>query len=420
MWEIRKIIGALLIPVAVLALSVATVEGNLPLMPGRASLMGRILPQIPYGLAALGIVFGLIYRHERVAYAALALALGNAALLYLWPVAPASGPSWAVAYPGLAILLPGYLLYAAVFPARGIFGIQGVLRLLLIVVIAQAILMVVDGVLPPGMVAGLDGMLHYRLFGAEFDSWSLLPQPAIILIGLAAAILLVLFLRRPGPIPAAFLGAMLATAAALDAVGDGLAPTLYVSAALAMLLAALALEAYGMAFLDELTGLPGRRALFGSFRRLGSRYTVAMVDVDHFKKFNDTYGHDVGDQVLLMVASKLAAVRGGGTSFRYGGEEFTVLFPNKNDAHARPHLEDLRGAIAAASFRLRGQDRPAGPPRKGAAASGGKDKKSVSVTVSIGLCEAGGDGAKMSPEEALKQADKALYKAKKSGRNRVV
>jgi len=419
MWEFRKIMGAALAPAVLLAVTFAVVDGALPMMPRRFGLIGRILPWLPYGLAVLGVVFGLIYRHERVAYAALALALGNAALVYLWPVAPTSGASWSVAYPVLAALLPLYLLAAAFFSAEGVLGIHGLLRLLLIIVVAETVMMAADGVLPPGMEGSLDGLLHSRLFDREFDSWSHLPQPAILLIILAAVVLLIRFARHPEPVPAAFLGVILATGGALDGVGGGLAPSLYISAALAMLLVAVSVEAYRMAFLDELTRLPGRRALLADFRRLGSRYTLAMVDVDHFKKFNDTHGHDVGDQVLQMVASKLAAVRGGGTSYRYGGEEFTVLFPGKGPTHSRPHLEELREAIAGASFRLRGKDRPDVAPPRGAMAPKAAPVRKVSVTVSIGLAEAGGDGT-LSPEEILKEADKALYKAKKAGRNRVV
>ncbi|HAG79498.1 MAG TPA: GGDEF domain-containing protein, partial [Pseudomonas sp.] len=74
---------------------------------------------------------------------------------------------------------------------------------------------------------------------------------------------------------------------------------------LLMLVTAIAHEAYLMAFRDELTGLPGRRALNERLQRLGRQYVLAMADVDHFKRFNDTYGHDVGDQVLKMVASRL-------------------------------------------------------------------------------------------------------------------
>lgn len=91
-----------------------------------------------------------------------------------------------------------------------------------------------------------------------------------------------------------------------------------------MIAAAASHEAYQMAFRDELTGLPGRRALNERMQRLGRNYVIAMTDVDHFKKFNDTHGHDVGDQVLRLVASRLSKVTGGGRAHRYGGEEFAL------------------------------------------------------------------------------------------------
>ena len=70
-----------------------------------------------------------------------------------------------------------------------------------------------------------------------------------------------------------------------------------------------------------------------------------MIDIDHFKQFNDAHGHHIGDQVLKLVAGRLAKVAGGGIAYRYGGEEFSVLFPDRNAAQARPHLEAVRGAI---------------------------------------------------------------------------
>ncbi|HER27003.1 MAG TPA: hypothetical protein ENI69_07835, partial [Rhodospirillales bacterium] len=274
MWILRKIIHALIAPVLLLMLSYMTINGFLPLMPDVGSLTGRLVPLVPYGLAILAVIFGLIYRHERIAYAALALALGNGALVYLWPAAPVAGASWTVAYAGMALLLPGYLLYAALFSAQGIFGVQGILRLLLIAIVAQAVLMAVDGVLPSGLEAVLADLLHGRLFDKALDSGSHLPQPAMLFLAAACLILLANFIRQPGPMAAAFLGVMIATAGALDRVGEGLAPSLYVTAALAMLLAALAQEAYGMAFLDELTHLPGRRALFNDFSRLYHRALI--------------------------------------------------------------------------------------------------------------------------------------------------
>ena len=171
-----------------------------------------------------------------------------------------------------------------------------------------------------------------------------------------------------------------------------------------------------MAYHDELTGLPGRRALTEALLRVGGRYAVAMVDVDHFKRFNDTYGHQVGDQVLRMVAAKLDRVGGGGRSFRYGGEEFAILFPNASAADAFPHIETLRKTIEATRFALRGPGRPRKKPAT--ARPRPTSRKEVSVTVSVGLAER--DGRKTNAQQVIAAADKALYRAKGSGRNRVM
>ncbi|CAI9008635.1 Diguanylate cyclase (GGDEF) domain-containing protein [Pseudomonas chlororaphis] len=185
-----------------------------------------------------------------------------------------------------------------------------------------------------------------------------------------------------------------------------------------MIATAVAHEAYQMAFRDELTGLPGRRALNERMQRLGRNYVLAMSDVDHFKKFNDTHGHDVGDQVLRLVASKLSKVSGGGRAYRYGGEEFAVVFAGKTLEECMPHLEVIRETIANYNIQLRNQEnRPQddqqGRQRRGAAAA-----SSVSVTVSIGVAER--QMEHRSPEEVLKSADQALYSAKGAGRNCVM
>ena len=110
--------------------------------------------------------------------------------------------------------------------------------------------------------------------------------------------------------------------------------------------ASVVIDSYGLAYRDELTGLPSRRALNQLGLSLGNRYTVAMMDIDHFKQFNDTYGHDVGDQVLQWVGTQLTKLRGGGRVFRYGGEEFTLVFPRKKLEQTLERLETLRHSIA--------------------------------------------------------------------------
>lgn len=172
-------------------------------------------------------------------------------------------------------------------------------------------------------------------------------------------------------------------------------------------------DSYLFAYRDELTTIPSRRALNQMALSLGRKYTVAMLDIDHFKKFNDTYGHDIGDQVLKLVASKLAQVKGGGKAFRYGGEEFTIVFSGKTPEQAIPLLEAVRQAVQDYKIVIRQ------PKRKTKKARSGKknsDAKTVSVTISIGLAAR---ASKLSFEQTLKLADQALYRAKKAGRNNV-
>jgi diguanylate cyclase (GGDEF)-like protein len=183
------------------------------------------------------------------------------------------------------------------------------------------------------------------------------------------------------------------------------------------MLAAAGIEtSFALAYTDELTGLPGRRRLNEALVNLGRRYSLAMVDVDHFKKFNDRYGHDAGDQVLRMIAGKLGEVAGGGKAFRYGGEEFTIVFTGKGIQEALPHLERCRRKVASAGFVVRGKQRKrSGPDQRGRRSSSGTRK--VPVTVSIGLAQPA--KGVTDPAQVLKAADQALYRAKKAGRNRI-
>ena len=170
-----------------------------------------------------------------------------------------------------------------------------------------------------------------------------------------------------------------------------------------------------MAYIDTLTKLPGRRSLEQELRQLGRRYSIAMLDIDHFKKLNDKYGHDVGDQVLCMVAKHIRKVTGGGKPARFGGEEFAVVFPGKSINDVSPHLEALRLNIANSLFALRGKQRPKKIPNERNPDT--SPKNSITVTVSMGVAER--NRVNRDSEQVLKAADQALYKAKKQGRNQL-
>lgn len=205
------------------------------------------------------------------------------------------------------------------------------------------------------------------------------------------------------------LGLSVALLPAAAAVGRGdAAGVLFFSAGLLVILAIL-YASYRMAFIDTLTGLPNRRALDETLSRLSGPFSLAMIDIDHFKGFNDSYGHDAGDVVLREVAGVLKR-HAGGRVFRYGGEEFCAVYPRAELREAVRALEGARQAVEAAKVAV-----PA--PRKRRSEQAAAAMKEVSVTISAGCADRG--DSRRGPGEVLKVADQALYKAKEKGRNRV-
>lgn len=202
--------------------------------------------------------------------------------------------------------------------------------------------------------------------------------------------------------------------AGLAALGTALSELNMLAVLVMMFIGALA-SIYTISYVDELTGLPGRRAFNEYIATLGSRYAIALSDIDHFKKFNDTYGHETGDEVLKLVAKTLSTVGGGGKTFRLGGEEFVIAFNGKTREHAAGHLEDIRKKIANTPFTVR--DRKS---RKKFKKTGVKTKttasRNIRITMSFGASDSSDD---RNPSKVLREADAALYKSKKRGRNRV-
>jgi diguanylate cyclase (GGDEF)-like protein len=185
------------------------------------------------------------------------------------------------------------------------------------------------------------------------------------------------------------------------------------------LIVSLMRDAHEMAYRDDLTGLPGRRALNERLKGLIKPYVIAMADVDHFKNFNDTYGHDIGDEVLKIVARSLAAVKGGGTAYRYGGEEFCIVFSGRDIEYSKPFLEAVRADIEAYRMALRDVEHRSKSKENAKERRGRRSKdrggKTVSVTISIGIAQP--DDRYIKVDDVLKAADTALYEAKNNGRN---
>lgn len=188
---------------------------------------------------------------------------------------------------------------------------------------------------------------------------------------------------------------------------------LHFLAAWILLLYAVYSLSWGRAYLDELTGLGNRRSMEEALERIGRRFVIAMVDIDHFKKVNDVHGHRVGDEVLAFTASKIRKARIG-KAYRYGGEEFAIICRKNTEKDAFEDLETLRKTIMDAKFFLR--TFPRDPKWRGK--QQGKPRKTLSITVSIGVAERTKESPK--PKHVVQAADQAMYKAKKSGRNKTL
>ncbi len=371
--------------------------------------MPLLSASLPYLILGLGFFIGLRFHRSRLAFAILLLVLTDRILFYFGPDGTLNSVHGTIVLHSAALLLPINMVLLYISKERGILNLSGLLRFCFI--IAQ----------PIGVYYVIRKYIHvFSYLDLQLIQTSLLNTihiPQLVMLNYSIFLILflclALFLRKATP--RGFFWALLSCAFAFQGMYEGGGANLYFSIGGCIIFLSVIEMVYAMAYHDELTGLPGRRALNTTMQNLGRKYTIAMLDIDFFKKFNDRYGHDVGDQVLCMVASHIARVRGGGKPFRYGGEEFTIVFPGKSKKQVQKSLERVRQSIAEAQFKIRARLRPKNAPKK---MRKSKNPKTVSVTISIGAAEPNRKVGK--PDEVLKLADKALYRAKKKGRNCVV
>jgi len=383
-----------------------------------------------YAVFAAGILLAWRFHSSRVLFALVILLLAHRAIDFFSAGRVASLGPGRIAFETIAFLLPFNFIVLSLARERGL-GIPAITPRLVMVFLESVLVAILCR---PGAAAS-PAFLRVAFLNRSVFHWTKIPQLALLAFAGAFAVLLVRLLLYRKPLESGLLWSLAATFLGLQENAVGRIAIAYWATAGLLLVASIVENSYVLAYHDELTSLPARRAFNEALLRLEAPYSIAIVDIDHFKRFNDTYGHDTGDQVLSMVAARLAQVSAGGQAFRVGGEEFSILFAGKAMKDVVPHLDALRILIEESRFRVRGT-----PERRSAPRGAGRrmeDKRSpaprklnqprslpaessfsgLSVTVSIGIAEPGPKARDV--EQVIQAADKALYRAKKAGRNRV-
>lgn len=400
------------------------------LLPGAAILLGAVLilstgwtNPSPYGVKffyyavfAAAVLLSWRFHSTRILLSTLVLLLAHHAIEFFAGGRLVTIGPGRVAFEAITLLIPLNFILLSFFPERGSQG-RSLFWFLVLLFFESVFVAAISRPEQPH-----PAFLHFSPLSTVN---SRIPQPALLMFLLGLVFLLVRIVRFQKPTIVGMFWSLLATWLALNFGGVGKLGTAYFGVAALILAGSIVENSYSLAYRDELTGLNSRRAFNDAVLRLSPPYAVAAVDIDHFKSINDTYGHDVGDHVLRMIASKLARIGGGGEAFRVGGEEFTILFPGKTGTEIVDYLELLRLEIEGSSFQVRSEVDRRTPPRPPERRADVKkrprrpvrgESTSLSVTVSIGIGES---QPKMRPEETIMQADKALYRAKRGGRNRI-
>lgn len=374
---------------------------TLPSLRGSANALENVFP---FAVVAAALLLGWRFNRSRLVFAIALLALTEYLLVH-----GIVSRKDVVLFDAMTFLLPINLALVALLPERGTLTTAGLFRWLLLGVQVLLVVFIAQSFAGPALT-----FLTSRILPARLTAWTTVQQPAIIAFLVVVVLLAMAALREPQSPVRGYVYALIAVFTALSWRVAGPGQELWLATAGLILVIAVIEASYLMAYRDGLTELPGRRALNEALPRLSGQFTVAMVDVDHFKRFNDTYGHDAGDHVLRLVAARLAQATGGGTAYRYGGEEFALVFPGRGQDECLPHLEELRESVETSHFTMRRRFRPRLKPKID---KGRKSRAAITVTVSIGVAERNHKHA--TPDQVVQAADKALYRAKEAGRNRV-
>jgi GGDEF domain-containing protein len=391
--------GGLLFLVTVIILHLKILDKALP---GLA----LFFPFIIYGA---GILLALHFKRTWLLLAIFILVLANLLLqLFATDIAVSTGAGRLV-FNAVSLLLPFNLYLFTFLNKRGAITLQSICFL--------------GGILLQG--GGVAYIFRYQNLGASalleysYINWSLLEhiplsQPALFVYGIVFLYFLARYIRIREAIECAFFWALILTFSALVVNKIGPASSIFFAMAGLILVISVIENIYFEGFRDELTDLPTSQVLIGNLSKLKTGYTLAMIEIDHFKKLKDNHGRKVSKQIIRMVGSKLASVTGG-MPFRYGDAVFLVVFPGMFVQETMPRLEKLRITIKESGFMTPRQKDSHKRLKRLKGLKIQPDK--IPLPVSIGVAEK--IDLDIRPQQVIKSAEEALYFARKEGRDRI-
>ena len=399
----------LIVPAALLIAAVVLRDTVIEIKP----VYGQLLVWLPSLTLGIAIALCVYFNHSRLFTATLALLIAYY-LIQTQLQTAITEPRILLIYSMLSVALPVTLLLLLLLPGRGLRNRYGVLTVAVVPVQLLIALWMLEYYPDAKAIMLINTYLPIKPF-----SGYMLSINASSCFAISFFVGLFMLCKYDSETLSALLAVVLFSFVTLVFFDQPKISILMFSAAGITLVISLLRRSYDMAYRDDLTGLLSRRALNERLKGLGRHYVIAMLDVDHFKKINDTYGHNVGDEVLKAVARQIAEVGGGGTAYRYGGEEFCVVFTGKKIVECKLFLEEIRLAVSNYHLTLRNsKHRPesgkSGMKRRGRRRKS-RNSETISVTISIGM--SGRSKLLSKSDEVLKAADAALYKAKMNGRN---
>jgi len=376
--------------------------------------MDRVLPNsakiYPLIVIGAGVLIGLLFKRMWLMLVILILAIADRILLYFAAATIVPMEGGRLIYHAISFLLPFNLCVFAFMKRRGGMKWQSIGLL--------------GGILLQGGAVAFIYQYRSLGFGAfledSFINWGLLgrlplSQPALFAFGLAFAYYFFLYIRTRGVIERAFCWALITVFYGLALSRIGPESSIYFSTAGLIFIISVIENFYREGLQDEITDLPTGKTMRVILSRLNTGYTVAMIEVDNFKRLRNNHGRRVSKQILRSVGEKLTCVTGRGEPFHYEGVLFAVVFPGTFLKDTLPHMEELRQLIKKPGPIPHDVKSPRRKPKKLKRIEILANK--IPVTVSIGVAERSDTG--MSALQAIKKAEKALLTAKNEGGDRM-